>query len=230
MYPGGYSRKRARVLEQKRMELEQLRREYLRGGLSREDLHDDPIEQFQHWLKQALDAGLDDPTAMTVATVGSDGQPSQRIVLLKHVDTDGFVFYTNFGSRKARDLEHNQRISLHFPWHRLERQVKVRGIARQLSTRESFAYFSSRPRDSQLAAWASEQSRPVSSRQLLMQQFEAMKSKFKSGEIPLPDRWGGYRVQPHAIEFWQGGASRLHDRFEYTLQTDSRWTVERLAP
>ena len=111
MYPGGYSRKRARVLEQKRMELEQLRREYLRGGLSREDLHDDPIEQFQHWLKQALDAGLDDPTAMTVATVASDGQPSQRIVLLKHVDTDGFVFYTNFGSRKARDLEHNQRIS-----------------------------------------------------------------------------------------------------------------------
>ena len=212
------------------MELEQLRREYLRGGLSREDLADDPTDQFQLWLKQAIDAELDDPTAMTVATVASDGQPSQRIVLLKHVDANGFVFYTNYGSRKAQELDGNARISLHFPWHRLERQVKIRGVAEQLSAKESFAYFSSRPRESQLAAWASEQSRPVSSRQLLMQQFDSMKRKFQSGEIPLPDRWGGYRVTPQQVEFWQGGASRLHDRFEYVQQSDGTWSIERLAP
>ncbi len=211
------------------MELENFRREYLQGGLKRDDLKDDPIEQFELWLQQAIDAGLHDPTAMTVATVDADGQPSQRIVLLKHVDQRGFVFYTNYESHKAQDLANNPRISLHFPWHTLERQVKVRGSVEKVSVAESLAYFSSRPEESQLAAWASAQSRPVSSRQLLMQQFNAMKEKFKQGKIPLPDFWGGFRVEVSSIEFWQGGANRLHDRFQYTREGD-HWDIDRLAP
>lgn len=212
------------------MKLDSLRREYLQGGLRREDLSADPFTQFELWLRQAIEADLADPTAVTVATVDADGQPSQRIVLLKDLDPRGFVFYTNLGSRKARDLESNPRVGLHFPWHMLERQVKVRGIAERVPATEAFAYFSSRPRESQLAAWASDQSRPVSSRQMLMQQFGAMKEKFLRGDIPLPDAWGGFRVVPHAIEFWQGGANRLHDRFEYTQLADGTWGIERLAP
>ena len=212
------------------MDLENLRREYLHGGLRRQDLLSDPVDQFKRWLDQAIEMKINDPTAMTVATVGSEGQPSQRIVLLKDVDQGGFVFYTNLGSRKAQDLSANQRVSLHFPWHQLDRQVKIRGRAERVSTATALAYFLSRPRDSQLAAWASEQSRPISSRQVLMQQFTAMKEKFTKGEIPLPNGWGGYRVIPQAIEFWQGGANRLHDRFEFTRQIDGGWSIERLAP
>ncbi len=211
------------------MELENFRREYLQGGLKREDLSADPVAQFEAWLKQAITAGLHDPTAMTVATVDENGQPSQRIVLLKHVDQRGFVFYTNYESHKAQDLAQNPLISLHFPWHALERQVKVCGKVEKVSVAESLAYFSSRPEESQLAAWASAQSRPVSSRQLLMQQFNAMKEKFKKGKIPLPDFWGGFRVEVSSIEFWQGGANRLHDRFQYT-KNDDGWDIERLAP
>ena len=212
------------------MDLENLRRDYLKGGLDRDDLNDDPIEQFQHWLKQAVDADLPDPTAMTVATVDAQGQPSQRIVLLKGVDAGQFVFYTNYGSRKAGELDANPRVSLHFPWHALERQVKVCGTATKVPTATSLAYFLSRPRDSQLAAWASDQSRPMSSRQALMSQFEAMKRKFSAGEIPLPDRWGGYAVVPHEMEFWQGGPNRLHDRFRYELDSQGNWQIDRLAP
>ncbi len=212
------------------MKLEDVRREYLRGGLKREDLAENPITQFEAWLKQAIDAGLQDPTAMTVATVNAEGQPSQRIVLLKQVNDKGFVFYTNYESRKAQDIEANPLVSLHFPWHLLERQVKICGRVEKVSSAESLKYFLSRPEESQLAAWASAQSRPVSSRQLLMQQFTAMKEKFSKGSIPLPDFWGGYRVVPTAIEFWQGGANRLHDRFEYQRQEDGSWEVERLAP
>ncbi len=210
--------------------IENIRREYLQGGLRREDLCDDPIEQFDRWLEQAVAAGLNDPTAMTVATVDASGQPSQRIVLLKDVDSRGFVFYTNFGSRKAQDLAANNKISLHFPWHILERQVKICGTAQKIPTLEAAKYFLSRPQESQLAAWASHQSKPVSSRELLMQQVARVKEKFKQGEVPLPDFWGGYRVVPEQIEFWQGGANRLHDRFEYRRQADNGWEVERLAP
>jgi pyridoxamine 5'-phosphate oxidase len=165
---------------------------------------------------------------MTVATVDASGQPSQRIVLLKKVD-HGFVFYTNYGSRKARDLAVNAKVSLHFPWHPIERQVKICGIAEKVSTAESAKYFLSRPKDSQLAAWASHQSHPVSTRQLLLQQVARMKEKFAQGEIPAPDFWGGFRVIPHEIEFWQGGANRLHDRFVYQ-RTNNGWTRSRLAP
>jgi pyridoxamine 5'-phosphate oxidase len=211
------------------VDLESLRREYLRGGLQREDLESDPFAQFEKWMQQAINLEFSDPTAMTVATVDAEGQPSQRIVLLKQFDQRGFVFYTNYGSRKAQDLAQNPRISLHFPWHEIERQVKVCGRAERLSSAESMKYFVSRPRDSQIAAYASKQSKVIDSRSLLLNQFEALKQKFKAGEIPLPDFWGGYRVVPHEVEFWQGGASRLHDRFRYSRQ-DSDWLIERLAP
>jgi len=212
------------------LELANLRREYTQGGLEREDLHENPVEQFKRWMQQIIDADIPDPNAMTIATVDAHGQPSQRIVLLKHLDDKGFVFYTNLRSRKAQELKQNPKISLHFPWYFLERQVKVCGVAEQLSSAEVLKYFVSRPRDSQLGAWASQQSKPISSRALLLQQFESMKHKFAKGEIPVPDFWGGFRVKPHQIEFWQGGEARLHDRFEYNLQSDNSWTIERLEP
>jgi len=212
------------------MDIDTIRRDYLQGGLNRENLLDNPVEQFKVWLQQAIDFGLNDPTAMTVATVSAEGEPSQRIVLLKEVDDRGFVFYTNLESRKAQDLAQNPNISLHFPWHSMERQVKVSGRVERVSAAESLKYFLSRPKESQLAAWASAQSRPVSSRQLLMQQFQSMKQKFSEGDVPLPDFWGGYRVSVRQIEFWQGGANRLHDRFVYTRESAQSWGVERLAP
>lgn len=211
------------------MNLEDLRRDYLMGGLEQQDLAAEPVAQFEIWLQQAIELQLKDPTAMTVATVDASGQPSQRIVLLKQVNQAGFVFFTNFGSRKARDLALNPKVSLHFPWHDIERQVKVCGVASKISAVESARYFLSRPKESQLAAWASHQSHPVSTRQLLLQQVARMKEKFAHGDIPAPDFWGGFRVVPHEIEFWQGGVNRLHDRFNYT-RTEQGWTIERLAP
>lgn len=212
------------------LKLEDFRREYTQGGLDKSDLDDNPLIQFGRWMDQTIKSGIPDPNAMTVATVDATGQPSQRIVLLKNLDDKGFVFYTNLRSRKAQDLKQNPKISLHFPWYFLERQVKVCGLAEPLSTTEVLKYFISRPRESQLGAWASQQSRPISSRELLMKQFETMKNKFSNGDIPLPDFWGGYRVKPHQIEFWQGGIHRLHDRFQYNLQADGRWTIQRLEP
>ncbi len=211
------------------MKLDDIRREYVAQGLNREDLFAEPLKQFELWLQQAVDAGIKDPTAMTLATVGADGAPSQRIVLLKQCDAKGFVFFTNYGSRKAQDIEQNPQVSLHFPWHMFERQVKVQGRATRISTAESLRYFLSRPHESQLAAWASKQSHSIRSRQVLLQQFEAMKQKFQQGEVPLPDFWGGYRVEPTAMEFWQGRENRLHDRFEYRLG-EQGWSIERLAP
>jgi pyridoxamine 5'-phosphate oxidase len=212
------------------MALDQIRREYLQGGLRRDDLPADPLVLFETWQKQAIACGLTDPTAMVVATVGADGQPSQRLVLLKQLDARGFVFYTNYGSRKAREIVGNARVSLLFPWHGMERQVKVTGTAEKIGVAESLKYFMSRPRDSQLAAWASEQSAPLSSRNALMTQLARMKEKFAQGEVPLPDFWGGIRVYPREVEFWQGGANRLHDRFEYTRQDGATWRIQRLAP
>ena len=208
------------------MDLESLRREYLRGGLSRDELAADPIDQFSLWMQQAVELGIGDPTAMTIATVSAIGQPSQRIVLLKHFD----AFYTNYGSRKADELDTNPKISLHFPWHSIDRQVKVCGKAVKVSAAESLKYFASRPKESQIAAIASQQSRVLTSRSFLMNQFESVKQKFSNGEIPLPDFWGGYRVEPKEIEFWQGGANRLHDRFRYLQSSGSSWSIDRLAP
>lgn len=212
------------------MDLESVRREYLRGGLQREDLADNPIDQFNEWMAQALKMELKEPTAMTVATVSESGQPSQRIVLLKRTEDNAFIFFTNYQSRKAREISGSNKVSLHFPWHDIERQVKVCGTAEKISTADSLRYFVSRPRESQIAAWASSQSEAISSRTLLLNQFESLKQKFSHGEIPLPDFWGGFRVIPHEIEFWQGGKHRLHDRFQYRLQEDGSWTIQRLSP
>lgn len=212
------------------IELDKIRREYLAGGLRRKDLPDDPLQLFETWQQQIITLGTLDPTAMVVATVDAEGQPSQRIVLLKQLDAQGFVFFTNYGSRKAQEIAGNPRVSLLFPWHAVERQVKVCGRAEKLGMAESLRYFASRPRDSQLAAWASQQSSPITGRGFLMNQLAHMKEKFAHGEVPLPDFWGGIRVVPHEIEFWQGGAARLHDRFRYRRQPDRRWDIERLAP
>ncbi|MGD8116069.1 MULTISPECIES: pyridoxamine 5'-phosphate oxidase [unclassified Vibrio] len=211
------------------MELEDIRREYTKGGLRRKDLLADPIAQFDLWLQQAIDAKLTDPTAMTVATVDASGQPFQRIVLLKDVNQDGFVFYTNLGSRKAQQIEANAKVSLHFPWHPLERQVHITGVAEKLSAVENMKYFSSRPKASQLAAIASKQSSRISARGVLEGKFLELKQKFEKGEIPVPSFWGGFRIKPQSIEFWQGGEHRLHDRFLFSKQAQE-WHIDRLAP
>ena len=211
------------------MRYEDFRREYVAGGLRLDMLDDCPIRQFEKWLQQSIRADIDDPTAMSLGTVDPDGSPWQRIVLLKGVSTDGFVFYTNLGSAKARAMAGEPRVSLLFPWNMLDRQVIVGGRAEKMSLAESTRYFLSRPRDSQLAAWASHQSRPIPTRALLEEQFQAMRRKFSEGDIPMPDFWGGYRVVPERIEFWQGGEHRLHDRFLYTRQPGG-WHIEQLQP
>ena len=212
------------------MDIEEFRREYLQGGLQREDLSEDPVEQFESWLAQAVAGGITDPTAMVLATVEAGGRPWQRMVLLKDFGHSGFVFYTNLESRKAKAMADNPAVSLHFPWNVLERQVIVGGRVEKLSMTEVARYFVSRPRESQLAAWASAQSSRISTRQVLEEKMLELKNKFSRGEVPLPSFWGGYRVVPEEIEFWQGGAHRLHDRFLYTRQGDLAWTIERLSP
>lgn len=211
------------------MKIDAIRRSYTKDKLDLDKLNADPIAQFELWLKDAIAAELPDPTAMCVASVDSSGQPSQRLVLLKDVNTAGFTFYTNLGSRKASELAENPKVCLHFPWHPLERQVIVYGTAERVSNTQVMQYFLSRPKESQLAAWASEQSRPISTRQALMQKFAEIKHKFEHGEIPLPSFWGGFLVRPHQIEFWQGGEHRLHDRFMYK-KSESGWQIERLCP
>ena len=211
------------------MKISHFRRDYLKSGLQRKDLDGDPINQFGDWLGQARDTDMVDPTAMTLATVNGQGQPSQRTVLLKYFDQNGFVFFTNYSSRKSQEIGDNPRVSLLFVWLELERQIQISGTARRISTADSVQYFLSRPQDSQVAAWVSHQSSIISSRSLLMQKFKEMKTKFSEGKVPLPSFWGGYRVTPHEFEFWQGGKDRLHDRFRYRPD-DNGWMIERLAP
>lgn len=211
------------------MKLDEVRREYLKNGLRRGELNDDPITQLELWLEDASQLKLTDGTAMTLATVGSDGQPSQRVVLLKQLDQNGLVFFTNLNSNKAQEISQNDKVSANFAWLPLERQVKIKGIASRISHTETLKYFTTRPKNSQIAAWASNQSQPISSRQFLVNAFEQMKNKFAEGEVPLPDFWGGYRIKPTAFEFWQGGGARLHDRFEYT-PSEFGWDIKRLAP
>ena len=211
-------------------DLSDIRREYTQGGLRRADLPSNPMDLFETWLVQAKDANLSDPTAMCVATVDKDGQPFQRIVLLKKFDDKGFVFFTNLESRKACHIEFNNKVSLHFPWHPLDRQVSVLGEAEPLSMIEVAKYFMSRPKDSQIAAWVSKQSSKISARQALEGKFAEMKAKFAQGDVPLPKFWGGYLIRPQSIEFWQGGEHRLHDRFLYSKSPDLQWQIDRLAP
>ncbi|WP_133408596.1 pyridoxamine 5'-phosphate oxidase [Parashewanella tropica] len=211
------------------MDLSDLRREYTKGGLRRADLPEQPMALFETWMQQAKESGITDPTAMVVATVDENGQPFQRIVLLKRFDEQGFVFFTNLESRKAQHIKENTKVSLLFPWHPLERQVAITGNAELLSTAEVMKYFLTRPKDSQIAAWVSAQSSKLSARQALEIKFNEMKAKFSKGEVPLPKFWGGYRIKPESIEFWQGGEKRLHDRFLYS-KVESKWEIDRLAP
>ncbi len=212
------------------MDIHAMREEFLRDGLAEEDLIQNPYHQFEKWFQQAMDSGMRMPNAFTLATVSPEGQPSVRTVLLKYFDTEGFVFYTNYGSVKARDIAQNSNVAVHFPWIDLERQVKILGVAEKVSTAESVKYFMSRPRGSQLGAWCSEQSSVISSRAMLMSKFEEMKQKFLNKEVPLPSFWGGYRVVAHSFEFWQGRENRLHDRFQYDKSEAGDWTISRLSP
>ena len=175
----------------------------------------DPFVQFERWFRFALDSGIAEPNAFSLATVGTDGMPSQRAVLLKFFDEKGFVFYTNYNSRKAQEMADNAQVAMLFPWFALQRQIKIQGRVEKVSREQTLKYFLSRPRDSQLGAWTSPQSRVIDSRALLLNQWAKMKEKFARGEVPLPDFWGGYRIVPTLFEFWQGQPSRLHDRFEY---------------
>ena len=211
------------------MDISNFRREYLKGGLQRESLAADPVQQFTDWFEQARKTDIADPTAMILATVDSSGKPSQRAVLLKYYDNSGFVFFTNYGSRKAREIANNSKVSLLFVWLELERQIMITGDASKISAAESAKYFMSRPKDSQVAAWVSSQSQTLTSRQMLMQKFAEMKQKIGEGKVPLPSFWGGYKVVPDEYEFWQGRKNRLHDRFHYLPKGDG-WTIERLAP
>lgn len=207
----------------------ELRREYTQNGLSEDNALPDPIAQFRLWFEQALAGQLVEPNAMTLSTVDANGDPNARTVLLKAYDERGFVFFTNYESAKAKEIEANPRVSLLFPWLALERQVKIRGVVEKVSTKESLKYFLSRPRGSQLGAWVSAQSNVISGRKVLEMKLAEMKRKFGDGEIPLPDFWGGLRVKPERLEFWQGRPSRLHDRLEYTRDGED-WKIERLAP
>ena len=208
-------------------DLSNLRKEYLKSGIVKDDLKSNPIEQFSLWFDQAIEANIIEPSAMSLAT--SDDYIGIRTVLLKFFDDKGFVFFTNYESKKSKQLQNNPQAALLFPWLALERQVKIIGSVEKITKLESLKYFSSRPKDSQIGAWSSQQSSKISSRAILVDQFAVMKKKFANGEIPLPDFWGGYRVVPQSIEFWQGRESRLHDRLVYE-RNDDGWDISRLSP
>jgi pyridoxamine 5'-phosphate oxidase len=212
------------------MNTETLRRDVMAAGLHRDDLCSDPIKQFEQWYRQTTDTDLAEPSSMSLATVDAQGQSWQRIVLLKVFDAKGFVFFTNYSSRKAKQIANNSKVSLLFPWQALGRQVKVTGEAEKISTAESMKYFATRPRGSQIGAWASHQSQVIKSRAMLDAMFQEMKQRFLQGDVPLPSFWGGYRVTPVTIEFWQARDSRLHDRFIYRQDEKARWFIERLSP
>jgi pyridoxamine 5'-phosphate oxidase len=211
------------------MSIADLRKDYTLAGLRRVDLEANPVQQFQKWFQQALDAQLLEPTAMTLATADQKGRPSARIVLLKGLDERGFVFYTNYESRKGRELAENPNVALAFYWAELERQVRVRGMAGRISRDESEKYFTGRPRGNQLGAWVSTQSEVIPDRTVLEKRLKEFEQNYPS-VVPLPPFWGGYVVSPFEIEFWQGRSNRLHDRFRYTKQADGTWLIERLAP
>lgn len=212
------------------MDLSDFREEYLKDSLHRRDLDASPFQQFDTWFRQALESGIAEPNAMSVATASPQGVPSLRTVLLKYYDERGFVFFTNYTSRKAREIDANPEVCLLLPWVSLERQIIISGRAEKVSRLESLKYFLSRPRESQLGAWVSHQSSVISTRKLLMMKLQELKNKFADGHVPLPDFWGGFRVVPHHFEFWQGGPGRVHDRFLYSLQNNGTWYIVRLQP
>ena len=211
-------------------ELEDERREYTVDKLNESTLPEDPLDLFSHWLGKALKSNNPDPTAMTLSTVERNGQPSSRIVLLKKVEEGKLVFYTNYHSRKSRAIRAKARVAVHFYWPELERQVNIAGIARPIDDADSDHYFSTRPYESNLTAWASPQSEVIPDREYLVKEYEKYRKRYPvSGEVPRPAYWGGYAIIPSKIEFWQGGKNRLHDRIEYSKK-DERWSSVRLAP
>lgn len=212
------------------MDISYLRGKYTTKGLDIKDLDVDPFKQFEHWFNDSINEKLLEPNAFSLATVGKDMMPSIRTVLLKIFDEKGFVFFTNYKSTKAKQIEENPKAAALFTWLELERQVKIEGSIEKIPTGDSLKYFLSRPKGSQLGAWVSHQSEIISSRSLLEQKFDEIKKKFVKGEIPFPSFWGGYSIKPTKIEFWQGGQDRLHDRFLYELESNGSWSIKRLAP
>jgi len=212
------------------MKLQDERREYQYGRLVREALQDSPLDQFGQWMDQALAAGIQDPTAMTLATVSPEGKPWIRVLLLKGFDADGFYFYTSHKSRKAKEMRSNAQVALHFSWLKMDRQVIIGGKACPLPAETAEAYFATRPRESQIAAWVAEQSSPLESRAALDSAFAEANNRFAEGEVPMPEDWGGYHVKPDSFEFWQGGIHRLHDRFVYQADEQGNWNITQLAP
>jgi len=210
-------------------QIRKLREDYSLSTLDENDVHVDPIEQFKIWLDESLKAMLPEPNAMTLSTVDSDQKPHSRIVLLKGIEKNGFIFYTNYKSDKGRDIESNPNVSLCFLWKELERQVRIEGIAKKISSEASEEYFVSRPVKSQIGALASEQSSVIENRAILEEKFEALTKLYSTGHVPMPDHWGGYVVEPTSIEFWQGRRSRLHDRIKYEKEKKN-WIIKRLAP
>ena len=206
-----------------------LRRDYDHDPLSEERLDSNPVRQFRVWFEEARASDIPEPNAMTLGTADASGRVSCRTVLLKAYDERGFVFFTNYGSRKARQIAENPRASLLFPWVALARQIEIAGHVEKISAAESLAYFMSRPYLSRLGAWVSDQSAVISSRQILLSKFEELKNRFANGEVPKPEGWGGFRIVPDSMEFWQGGQARLHDRFLYTRSGEG-WEISRLAP
>lgn len=213
-----------------RLSVAELRREYERSSLDENELDRDPVRQFDRWLQLAVEVGIPDATAMALATATHEGDPAVRIVLLKAYDERGFTFYTDCGSRKGNELAENPRAELLFYWTELERQVRIHGAVERVTAEQSGAYFQSRPRGSQLAAWASRQSRVIRDRAELETRLRELEERFEGEQIPLPPYWGGYRITPARIEFWQGRTGRLHDRIRYTLQEAAGWRLERLSP
>ena len=219
-------------MSKSREEIAAMREEYGGRELHRANMAVDPFVQFEQWFAEAREVEIHEPNAMALSTVGLDGCPASRMVLMKFFDQNGFVFYTNYSSAKAREIEAVAMVALLFPWLALERQVRIEGSVEKVGTAESLKYFASRPRESQIGAWVSDQSSVVDSRALLLNKMAELKAKFKGGEVPLPNFWGGYRVRPERIEFWQGGKGRVHDRFLYSCDESevSGWRIERLAP